>query len=125
MRHGHLTVESQGRIVYATLHGDVDLSNAGELRDAIASATPNDALGVILNMTEVYYLDSAGLHLVHRLDEDLRARGKKLRLVVPEESVIHDVLRLAGLDWQGHLTQSVEAARGTLESNRVDELTSW
>lgn len=119
-----MTVERQGQIVYAMLHGDIDLSNAAELREALTSRTSNDALGVILDLNDVDYLDSAGLHLVHRLREELRVRGQKLRLVVPEQSVVHDVVRLAGLDWQREITKTVDAARRGLESNRLDELTS-
>ncbi len=116
MRRGQLTLEALDPIVYAAFQGDIDLSNADELREAITGATPNHAIGLIFDLEDVHYLDSAGLRLIHRLREDLRARGQKLRLVVGEESAIHDVLRLAGLDWQQEVTQTADAARQALES---------
>ena len=60
-------------------------------------------------------MDSAGLRLVQRLREDLRVRGQKLQLVIPDDSVILDVLRLAGLDRRDEIAETVEAGRRTLE----------
>lgn len=107
--------KAEGEVVYARLRGDIDLSNANELKEELSRITPNDAIGIVLDLSEVNYLDSAGIHLIHHVREDLRARRQRLRLVVPDNSVIHDALRLAGLDWQDEITQTVEAGRRALE----------
>ena len=65
----------------------------------------------MFDLSEVEYLDSAGLRLIQRLREDLHVRGQKLQLVIPDGSVILDVLRLAGLDWSEEIVQSVQAGR--------------
>lgn len=101
-------------MVYAKFRGDIDLSNVDELRDELTGVTPNHALGIVFDLSEVEYLDSAGLRLIQRLREDLRVRGQKLQLVIPEGSVILDVLRLAGLDWADEIVQTAEAGRRTL-----------
>jgi anti-anti-sigma factor len=54
-------------------------------------------LGVVLDLSAVDYIDSAGIHLVYRLGESLRARGQTLRIVIPPESPASDALRLAGV----------------------------
>jgi anti-sigma B factor antagonist len=108
-----LRVRVSGTTVVAALCGDIDLSNAGILRDELNRSISNDALGVILDLSEVTYLDSAGIHLVHRLREDLRAHGQRLKLVIPTGSMINETLRLAGLDWAGERVETVlEAERG-------------
>lgn len=114
MRPGELRLEADGPVICATFRGDIDLSNVDELREQLREVTPNDALGVVFDLTEVHYLDSAGLHLIHHLREELRARGQGLQLIVPESSVIFDVLRLAGLDWHEEIAPSVEAGRRAL-----------
>jgi anti-anti-sigma factor len=111
---GDLRLETHGTIVEARIRGEVDLSNAGELRDDLSRGISNDALGLILDLSDVHYLDSAGLHLIHHLREDLEARGQKLRLVIPGGSLIHDILDLAGLDWREEITATVEEARRLL-----------
>jgi anti-anti-sigma factor len=92
-----LQTSTEAGIATARLSGEIDISNAAELLQAITKATPNDAVGVALDMTAVDYLDSAGIHLLYRLRESLNARGQALRLVIPEESLVTDTLRLAGV----------------------------
>src|SRR5579875_114766 len=96
---GDVNIESREGIVYARIAGDVDMSNVQQIRDALGRATPNQALGMVLDLTEVDYLDSTGIHLIHTLQAGLRSHGQKLALIIPEDSVINDALRLAGLDW--------------------------
>jgi anti-anti-sigma factor len=96
-------------VVVARLTGEVDLSNAVGIESAIAEATPNHAVALILDVSALDYLDSAGIHLIYKLREKLRARGQTLRLVIPAESAANDALRLAGV------SQAVDTAR-TLEA---------
>jgi anti-sigma B factor antagonist len=114
MKLADLKVESEGPIVYANLRGDIDMSNAAELRDELGAVTPNSAMSLILNLTDVGYLDSAGIHFVHRLREDLRASGQRLMLVIPDDSPINATIRLAGLDWSDDTADTVDAARETV-----------
>ena len=75
----------QGSVVYAEVHGDVDMSNAADLRLELSRMTPNDARGLIVDLRDVSYLDSAGIRLLYHLREDLRAGRQKLRLVIADE----------------------------------------
>ena len=85
------------RVVVARLTGEIDLSNADSIERAIAEATPNHVLALVLDVSALDYLDSAGIHLIYKLREKLRARGQTLRLVIPPESPANDALRLAGV----------------------------
>ena len=87
----------QGQVVVARLTGEIDLSNAQNIENAIAHATPNHALGLILDVSALDHLDSAGIHLIYKLREKFRARGQSLRLVIPPQSPANDALRLAGV----------------------------
>jgi anti-anti-sigma factor len=114
MSSGALTLEIEGPVIYAKFRGEIDLSNVGELRQELTGVTPNDALGIVFDLSEVDYLDSAGLRMIQLLREDLRVRSQRLQLVIPDDSVIRDVLRLAGLNWREDIVLTVEAARRTL-----------
>lgn len=98
------------RVVVARLKGEVDLSNADSIETAIVEATPNHALALILDVSALDYLDSAGIHLIYKLRQKLRARGQTLRLVIPTESPAHDALRLAGVSHNVDTAESLEAA---------------
>jgi anti-anti-sigma factor len=98
------------RVAVAHLTGEIDLSNADSIESAITESTPNHALALILDVSALDYLDSAGIHLVYRLREKLRARGQSLRLVIPAESPANDALRLAGVPQVVATAQTLEAA---------------
>jgi anti-sigma B factor antagonist len=104
-----------GHLVLARVTGEVDMSNAEELRLALSDLTPNDVHGLILDMSEVEYLDSAGIHLVYRLRDALRSRGQGLRIVIPRDSVVNDTLRLAGITRNADIVATVEEARSALD----------
>ena len=110
-----LESERAGSLVCARLNGEIDMSNADELREGLSGVTPNDALGLVLDMTEVEYMDSAGIHLIYRLREDLRARGQGLRLVIPPHSPVNDTLRLAGIERGAEIVDTVQEAKRALD----------
>jgi anti-sigma B factor antagonist len=98
------------RVAVARLSGEIDLSNADSIESAITESTPNHALALILDVSALDYLDSAGIHLVYRLREKLRARGQSLRVVIPADSPANDALRLAGISQVVETAQTLEAA---------------
>lgn len=103
-------VSLEGSVVIAHLTGEVDLSNADGIEQAIIVATPNHAELILIDLSRVDYLDSAGIHLVYRLREKLQSRGQRLRLIMGAESPAADALRLAGVFDHLEIRRSVEAA---------------
>ncbi len=101
--------ERDGHVV-ADVVGEIDMSNAAELARALADETPNEAHGLVLNLSGIDYLDSAGIHLIYRLRESLRTRGLRLAIVVPRASPVFDALRLAGIERHLNVLETVDAA---------------
>jgi anti-anti-sigma factor len=110
MKLADLEVSTEGDIVLARIVGEVDMSNADELQVALAKAVPLEAPGIVLDLTPVSYLDSAGIRMIYHLTETLQARRQALQVVIPRGSMVADVLRLAGVaDYVG-ATETVDAA---------------
>jgi anti-anti-sigma factor len=101
-------------VTIAAVSGEVDMSNAQAIGEAVTEQVPNDAAGAVLDLSAVDYMDSAGIHLIYRLRENLRARGLLLRLVIPVGSPVSDSLRLAGVLGGIDVGQTVEDALGSL-----------
>jgi anti-anti-sigma factor len=78
--------------------GEIDLSNAAQVRDAIGAAMPDLATEVIVDLSGTAYLDSAAVAMFFRLAERLRYNRQELRLVVPPDTPIRAVIRLTKLD---------------------------
>jgi anti-anti-sigma factor len=74
--------------------GEIDLSNARDLMDAIGNAVPSDASRVVVDLSETAYVDSAGIAMIFRLAERLSYSRQELRLVVPADAPIRRVLEL-------------------------------
>jgi anti-anti-sigma factor len=103
-----------GRALIAQVTGEVDISNAESLRTAITEATPSQSLALVFDLSEIDYLDSAGIQLIYTLRADLRARGQSLRLVIPATSPATDALRLAGVERHLETLETLDAALGGL-----------
>lgn len=85
--------------IVASVAGEVDISNAADLGSALEGAVPQQALGLVLDLSEATYIDSAGLHLLFRLGGRLTRRRQQLRVVVPDRAAVRQVVNLAGLSW--------------------------
>lgn len=96
--------------VVAHLVGEIDMSNAEDLSAAVIGATPNEVRGVVLDLSGVDYLDSAGIWVIHGMRASLQARGQRLVLVIPPRSPVHDTLRLSGAERPGEVVEDLDAA---------------
>ena len=97
-------------VVVARVSGEIDMSNSVELGEELATAVPNSALGLVIDLTATAYLDSSGVHLIFDLAERLRQRQQQLRVVVPEGAPIRRVLRIVELDQSVPVLSAVDEA---------------
>jgi anti-anti-sigma factor len=106
-----LNIDSDGPVVVARLVGEIDLSNAKAIGSLVAGAVPNDAAGVVLDLSATTYLDSSGVHLVFQLAERLADRQQKLALAIPEGSRVRRVLDLVNVSAMVPVRPTVEEAK--------------
>ncbi len=91
----------------ARVAGEVDAGNAGELAVRLRELVTNQSTGLIVDLTETEYLDSAGINLLFTIGDELIARQQRLRVVIPAESPISRLLAITGMD-------RVHAVHGTV-----------
>ena len=90
-------IEREDGTVVAIVTGEVDMSNATSVRQQIAgSVTPGDD-AVIVDMSELSFMDSAGLHGVIELSTVLAERRQRFLLCVPHDSPIARAIEVIGL----------------------------
>jgi anti-sigma B factor antagonist len=84
-----------GTVVLAVA-GDVDLYVAGELKDRLAEATDDGTKMLVLDFSDVTFVDSMGLGVLVGGMKRLRAAGGELHLVVssPEVQRILEITRM-------------------------------
>jgi anti-sigma B factor antagonist len=122
VRLADLQLNSHEGAVIARLSGEIDMSNAAELRAAIADYTANSSAGVVLDLSSVHYVDSSGIHMLYRLSEGLRERGLALRIVIPPESPASDALRLAGIGAHAEAVGGVDEGLRELATSAASDL---
>jgi anti-anti-sigma factor len=105
-----LDTERNDGLVIAVIDGEVDPSNARELGRQLTERVPNDAMGVVLDLSDVDYLDSSGVQMVFELAERLDARQQRLAVVVPEGGAARAVLEIVSVDAVARLVGSRDEA---------------
>jgi anti-anti-sigma factor len=91
-------VERRDSVQLVRIAGEVDISNAGQLEDEISDAVPNDALGLVLDLSATSYLDSAGIRMLFELAERTEGRRQSLAIVVPGDSLIRHSLAVTEVE---------------------------
>lgn len=103
-------VEERDGIPVVIMTGEVDIVNAAEIGGQLFGAAPNSAVGLVVDLSGVSYLDSRGVHLLFELANRLRTRHQQMQLVVPARALIRRVLLLTHVDAVVPLQQSVDEA---------------
>jgi anti-anti-sigma factor len=98
------------------LGGDIDLASARRVEERVFGAVGNEALGLVVDLSGVRHLDSAGVRLLFQLASRLERSRQRLALVVPEDSPVRRVLVFAQLDQRAPLSPTVEEAMAQLRS---------
>ena len=89
-----VTPVADGRIVVA---GEVDCSTAPRLAASLASVLASSPPELVVDLTEVSFLDSAGLHTLVTAHTDAGRRGVLMRVLVATRAVLRP-LQVTGLE---------------------------
>ena len=77
------------------LTGEVDLTNADDVQRAVEATT---SVSVVLDLSQVAYLDSSGLRAIDRGHRHLVTERRALLIVSPPATASDWTLRVAGFD---------------------------
>lgn len=94
-------------VVHVT--GEVEALTAGRLGDAVTAAL-GEGRPVVLDLTDVRFLDSAGLSTLLRVTERSENRGTPLRIAVDQNRPVVRPIEITGLEDRLALYDSVDDA---------------
>lgn len=92
-----MEIEQVRGVPIAKLNEDLDAANAATVHRELAAALGPDALTLVVDLSDVRYVDSAGIDVLLRLGDRLDRRRAKLALVVLESSQLRRLFALVGL----------------------------
>jgi anti-anti-sigma factor len=109
-----LRVRERGEFVLASVAGEIDVSNAGTLLRELAAAVPNSALGLLLDFSELEFLDSSGVHMLYQLAERLGNRQQRFAVVLPVDRPPRRTIELSGVEPTTWLHEDLAAGLASL-----------
>ena len=114
--------EREDETVIAVVTGEVDMSNAATVRQQIAESVTPDDDAVIVDLSELSFIDSAGLHSLIELGTVLDERRQKLLLCLPPGSTIRRAIEIIGLPHAvsvySERSEAMEAVRASAMESR-------
>jgi anti-anti-sigma factor len=103
-------VNGDAGIPVVPLSGELDITRAPSLRRELLAVADNRDIGMVVDLSEVTYLDSAGLNVLFELAERLAERRLEIAVVVPAGGLIERVVSLVDLGAVARLHHSADAA---------------
>lgn len=105
-----LSVERIGGVLIARLGGEVDMTNSTYVRDELVASMPNDALGLVVDLSGCRYLDSAAIEVLFDLARRLGRRRQRLHVALAPSSPLRRVLSLTDVAAVAPIHDSLEEA---------------
>jgi anti-anti-sigma factor len=105
-----IALERRGGNVVAHLTGEIDMTNAGYVREQLLDSMPNDALVLVIDISGCRYLDSAAIEVLFDLSRRLGRRRQELRLVMPPGSPLRRVIELTEVHTVAPVHDSLDSA---------------
>lgn len=84
--------------MHIALSGEIDLANAAAVEDELRAAVSHQPTAVSVDLTELSYLDSAGVRILFGLASRLQALRIVLELIVPLDSPTRRLIELSGFE---------------------------
>src|SRR5947209_19101747 len=101
--------DERDNVIIVSISGEIDLSNAARIGREFTDI-PNSALGLVVEIAGVDYLDSTAIALLYELHLRLERRGQRLVIVAPSGGTPRRILELAAFDKQATVIDDLEAA---------------
>jgi anti-anti-sigma factor len=92
-----LTIEDGDELVVASLVGELDISNVPSVRESLIDAMRDGARVLVLDFTDVRYIDSSSVAMVLGFANELSVKRGRLALVAPAEGQVRRVLHFSGI----------------------------
>ena len=111
-----LRVEYYDAVPVVHLAGDIDVVQAGRLRDRLLTLVQNKDAGLVLDLSEVRYIDSSGVNVMFELAERLAEGQIKFGVVIPEGGLVERVLDIVDIRSVASAHRSVGDAVGAVST---------
>lgn len=100
----------------ARVRGEIDLSNASEFAEELGEAVDLSGPGLIVDISSVLYIDSAGIRALFEVVRRLELRGQKAAVVVAATSPVRTLIEVTNLDQAIPVCETAEDCAAALNT---------
>ena len=79
------------------VHGEIDLETAPVLRTALVPILEHDSGPVVVDLSDVAFMDSTGVHVLIQTLQRLEPQNRRLAIACVEGGPVHRILAVVGL----------------------------
>jgi anti-anti-sigma factor len=105
-----LDIEHRGSVVLARVTGELDLAGAPRTGESIAEAVTTTARGLVVDFSDLEFIDSSGIAMLFSLARRLGSRRQQLHVVAPPDGAVARVLRIVDFERAAPLYDSRDEA---------------
>ena len=109
-----LEITRQGDVVIARLDGEIDLANTPAVSAGVLEAVPNDALGLVVDLSGVRYIDSVAIRMLFTFVRSLHDSRQGMAIAIPADSPVRKLLKITHLDEAAEFRDSTDEAVAAL-----------
>ena len=91
-----LRLRERANVVIATVEGEIDVSNTGRLKNELTGAVSNSMHGLLVDLSDLDFLDSSCVHMLYELAERLGERQQRFAVVLPPNRPTRRTIELTG-----------------------------
>ncbi|MBE0448053.1 MAG: STAS domain-containing protein [Actinobacteria bacterium] len=110
---------TDGKLPIVSISGEIDHYNAYSVKEIVDKAISKDN-DLIIDLSEVVYIDTAGVGLLFAIVKTLLGVGRQLGLVLPDENIKY-IINIVGLTQINNMLvfNTLEEALRVMESSTV------
>lgn len=83
----HLHLELEGGIAVVAVRGELDVATSPDVDQAVRERFPAQATALVLDLSEVTFLDSSAVQMLFALHEDLSRSRRALAVVIGHDAL--------------------------------------
>lgn len=115
-------ISQRGDVVVAELKGEFDVANTLDFADELLRHVPGDAVGLVIDLSAVRYVDSAAVRMLFEVSRRLATSRQGLALCLPESSPLRRLIDITGLASAALILPTCDAAIDGLRASADDRI---
>jgi anti-anti-sigma factor len=105
-----VTIDHRDDVVIARVTGELDIAVSSDTERSIGDAVPTTARALVVDFSELDFIDSSGVAMLFGLARRLGSRRQGLHLVAPKQGTVGRVLDIVGFERAAPIHDDLEQA---------------